>query len=68
MKKYEYDVDVTITYVKTVSIEAVDEEQAEYLAHAEMRKEFGINCDIEIRRTWCTGVVQDDRRLKERQD
>lgn len=68
MKQYEYDVDVTITYVKTVSVEAVDEDQAEYLAHAEMRKEFGVNCDIEIRRTYCTGVVQDERRYKERHD
>lgn len=68
MKQYEYDVDVTITHVRTVSVEAVDEDQAEYLAHAEMRKEFGVNCDIEIRRTWCTGVVEDDRRRKERMD
>lgn len=68
MKKYEYDVDVTITFVKTVSVDAVDDEQAEYLAHAEMRREFGINCDIEIRRTYVTGVVQDERRRKERED
>jgi hypothetical protein len=68
MKKYEYDVDVTITYVKTVSVEAVDDEQAEYFAHRDMRKEFGLDCDIEIRSTMATGVVQDDRRRKERWD
>jgi hypothetical protein len=68
MRKYEYDVDVTITYTKTVTVEALDDEQAEYLAHRDMRKEFGLDCDIEISRTWKSGVAEDDRRHKERHD
>lgn len=68
MKQYEYDVDITITNVKSITVEAVDEHQAEYLAHAQMRKEFGLDCDIEIRSVFKSGVVQDDRRRKERYD
>jgi hypothetical protein len=62
MRKYEFEVDVTITFKRTVSIDALDEEQAEYLAHRDMRKEFGLDCEIEFNETTKTGVAQDDRR------
>ena len=68
MRKYEYDVDVTITYTKTVTVEALDDEQAEYFTHRDMRKEFGLDCDIEITRTWKSGVSEDDRRRKDVHD
>ena len=62
MKKYEFDVDVTITFKRTLSIDALDWEQAEYFAHADIRKEFGLECEIEINDTVKTGIAQDDRR------
>ena len=68
MRKYEYDVDVTITYTKTITVEALDDEQAEYFAHRDMRQEFGLDCEIEISRTWKSGVAEDDRRRKDVHD
>lgn len=68
MRKYEFDVDLTITYTKTVTVEAIDDEQAEYFAHRDMRKEYGLDCEIDITRTWKSGVVEDDRRRSEIRD
>ena len=62
MRKYEFEVEVTITFKRTLSIDALDEEQAEYLAHRDMRKEFGIDPEIEFTGTTKTGIAQDDRR------
>jgi hypothetical protein len=68
MRKYEFDVDVIVTFRRTLSIDALDEEQAEYFAHADMRKEFGLECEIEFPETVKTGVAQDYRRRSEIQD
>jgi hypothetical protein len=68
MRKYEFDVSMTITFVRTVNVDALDEEQAEYFAHADMRKEFGLDCEIEITETTKTGVAEDSRRRCEIQD
>jgi hypothetical protein len=59
---------MTITFVRTVNVDALDEEQAEYFAHADMRKEFGLDCEIEITETTKTGVAEDQRRRCEIQD
>ena len=61
MKKYIYEVDVKLTFYKTIKVEAVDDEQAEYFAHAAMRKENGLECDIDITRTFCIDVASDER-------
>lgn len=68
MRKYEFDVDVIVTFKRTVSIDALDEEQAEYLVHRDIRKEFGLECEIEFPETIKTGVAQDHRRRSEIQD
>lgn len=67
-RKYEFDVRMTITFMEKYSVDALDEEQAEYFAHAAMRKEYGLECDIEITDTTKTGVAEDDRRRCEIQD
>jgi hypothetical protein len=68
MKKYEFDVSMTITFNRTVSVDALDWEQAEYFAYADMRKEFGLECDIDINDTVKTGVAEDYRGRSEIQD
>jgi len=68
MRKYEFEVNVTITFYRTMSIDALDEAQAEYLAHRDIRKEFGIEPEIEFTETTKTGIAQDDRRRCEIQD
>lgn len=68
MKKYEFEVEMTVTFKENYSVDALDAEQAQYFAHAAMRKEYGINCDIEIIDTTKTGFAQDYRRRCEIQD
>jgi hypothetical protein len=68
MKKYEYDVDVVITYMKTITVEAFDHDQAECLAYTEIKREHKGDCEIDIRCVFESGVVEDDRRRCEVRD
>jgi hypothetical protein len=68
MRKYEYEVDVTITYIKKITVEAFDHDQAECLAYAEIKQDHKGDCEIEITNTWESDIVEDDRRRCEIQD